>query len=77
MKNGGFIYAKLGFINEKGPIIGEFMPIREKLNEMKTASRMTAQEISERSGIPLSTVNRILTAIPTMPASIPHSRSTT
>lgn len=61
MKNGGFIYAKLGFINEKGPIIGEFMPIREKLNEMKTASRMTAQEISERSGIPLSTVNRILT----------------
>lgn len=50
---------KTHFINEKGSIIGGFMPIREKLNEMKSASHMTAQEISERSGIPLSTVNRI------------------
>lgn len=36
------------------------MPLREKLNEMKAASHMTIQQISDKSGIPASTVTRIM-----------------
>ena len=36
------------------------MPYVHKLNEMKDHSKLTSQEISDRSGIPIGTINRIL-----------------
>lgn len=39
----------------------KIMPISEKLNEMKRVSQLTVQQISDRSGVPIGTVSRILT----------------
>lgn len=36
------------------------MPLREKLNEMKADSHMTIQQIADKSGVPVSTVTRII-----------------